>query len=541
MGNISDFISELKLTLSDSSLITDPSTLARYETTNFKTTQKIPCVIIPNNIDELKLTIKLANKHTVSIYPTSRGRNWGLGSRVPVLSNNCVVDLKNMNSILDYDEDNAFITVEPGVSYKQASEFLKDHKSKFYLPSIGGPSDASLIANALERGDAAGPLGDRAVYCCGMEVMLPNSNIINTGLGIFHNSSASKFSKFGLGPSIDGLFFQSNFGIVTKMTFWLTRRLPYFHCVIFTVTDEKKLIAISKLMRELQEMGVLPNTSYVLWNIYRFITAQMQYPWNEKGEPESNPQDLLKTLPPVLRDARWFGIIGVSSPTRKHASANKALLKKALKGYTSKLIILDSAKAWFLKKMHKPLSKFTNINYLPLLNSLYYESVFRGYPTKVETSSVYWRKRSHVTNNKNSNLDPDRDRCGIYWVCISLPFDGKHISNVTNIVERISFEFGFEPQVMFLNMSAWFIKSFIILIFDRDVEEEEIQAYHCYKKLFKTLQDSGYSSHRLGIQSMSEVVVDDLEYVQFLKSIKQTIDPNDVLAPGRYDFRHLWK
>ena len=56
---------------------------------------------------------------------------------------------------------------------------------------------------------------------CGMEVVLPNGELMRTGMGAMPGNRSWNLYKRGLGPTPDQLFMQSNFGIVTKMGVWL--------------------------------------------------------------------------------------------------------------------------------------------------------------------------------------------------------------------------------------------------------------------------------------------------------------------------------
>lgn len=59
---------------------------------------------------------------------------------------------------------------------------------------------------------------------CGMEIVLPNGELIRTGMGAMEDTTTEHGSantwqlfQYGFGPYPDGLFTQSNFGIVTKI------------------------------------------------------------------------------------------------------------------------------------------------------------------------------------------------------------------------------------------------------------------------------------------------------------------------------------
>ena len=57
-----------------------------------------------------------------------------------------------------------------------------------------------------------------------MEVVLADGELLRTGMGAMPGNRAWHVYKRGLGPTLDQLFMQSNFGIVTKMGVWL---MPY--------------------------------------------------------------------------------------------------------------------------------------------------------------------------------------------------------------------------------------------------------------------------------------------------------------------------
>jgi len=528
-------VDEIRQVVGADHVIADPAVLHEYESATFATTQRIPLVVLPGSVEEIQRVLELANRHQLPFYPTSRGRNWGLGSRVPVQDGSCVLDLKRMNRILDFSEEQAHITVEPGVTFQQVADYLAEKKSNLYLSAIGGPPDSSVLANALERGDGAGPLGDRARYCCGLEAVLPTGERVSTGLSALDGSLCGKLALFGLGPAVEGLFFQSNLAIVTRLTVLLARRPPHFQCAGFTVRSEAELIQASAAIRELQQLGVLTDTAYSLINIYRLLSLQARYPWDGEGNPLPSPEQLLEQLPAVLAGVRWAGFIGLYGASPGHARAQRRLLKAALKGKVTKLIVVDSVTAAIASKLRAPLSLLTDVDVEDILHKIYYGSVFLGHPTKLEGFSTYWRKRGPLPETCN----PDRDGCGLHWICVALPFDGAHIARTTRIVEEVALAHRLEPMCMYFNMSQWYLKSFIVILFDRDVPEEARAARSCHDEALARLIEAGYSPVRLGIQSMTAIVPDQ-SHVELLRRLKRLLDPNDILAPGRYDFRHRW-
>ena len=51
--------------------------------------------------------------------------------------------------------------------------------------------------------------------------MLPNGELLRTGMGALPGAQTWQEYRYGFGPYVDGIFSQSNFGVVTKMGIWL--------------------------------------------------------------------------------------------------------------------------------------------------------------------------------------------------------------------------------------------------------------------------------------------------------------------------------
>ena len=100
---------------------------------------------------------------------------------------------------------------------------------------------ASLIGNTMERGFGHTPYGDHFAHVCGFEVVLPDGECIETGFSRFAQASTGPLYRWGLGPTLDGLFTQSNFGIVTRMSIWLMPAPEHFEAFFFRCDDDSGL------------------------------------------------------------------------------------------------------------------------------------------------------------------------------------------------------------------------------------------------------------------------------------------------------------
>src|SRR6266567_5559912 len=108
-------------------VITHASTRAAAEAATFLTSHSVPAVIRPGNRAEVQACVRIANDAGVPIYPVSGGKNWGYGSRVPS-ADACLMELVRMNRIVDFCEELAHVTVEPGVTQGQLYDFLRSRR-----------------------------------------------------------------------------------------------------------------------------------------------------------------------------------------------------------------------------------------------------------------------------------------------------------------------------------------------------------------------------------------------------------------------------
>ena len=178
-------------------------------------------VVLPSSVEEVQAVVRIANDFGVPLWTFSRGRNYGYGGASPRLSGSVLVGLLRMNRVLEVNEELAYALVEPGVSFFDLCEAVRagGHKLLVSVPVLGW---GSVVGNTLEHGWGYTPTGDHASSQCGLEVVLGNGDVVRTGMGAMAASRTWQTYRRSFGPSADGLFMQSNLGIVTKMGVWLT-------------------------------------------------------------------------------------------------------------------------------------------------------------------------------------------------------------------------------------------------------------------------------------------------------------------------------
>src|ERR671917_1402587 len=256
MNNLTRALEAWREIVGPEHVLTDPAALSAAGTATFATANRVPAIIRPGNRQEVRACVGLANEQRTPIYPVSTGKNWGYGSRVPPADGCVLVELHRLDRITGYDEKLAYVTVEPGVTFRGLHEFLVSRESNLMLSVTGSTPDSSPLGNALERGAGSGPYADRAAHVCGFEVVLPSGEVVRTGFGRFENAKTAKLHRWGVGPYLDGLFAQSNLGIVTEMTMWLAPRPDYSQSCFFGIDDDSRLEDLVDALQGLMLRGV---------------------------------------------------------------------------------------------------------------------------------------------------------------------------------------------------------------------------------------------------------------------------------------------
>jgi 4-cresol dehydrogenase (hydroxylating) len=487
-------------------VITDTQTLGEIETATFATAAKVSAVVCPASREELQECLRIANRFKVPVYPISRGKNWGYGSRVPAAGRSVLFALERMNRILDFDERLAYLTVEPGVSFAQAHKFLEERRARLMLGCPGSTPDASLVGNALERGIASGLNGERAQQVCGFEVVLPDGSCVNTGLGRFDAREARRVFSHGVGPSLDGLFTQSNLGIVTQMTFWLTPVPPFYQYFSFAINNANSLARLVDTLQTTKREGLV-ETSIGLFNAYKILSYVRRYIGPEDQSRRLRLENMPADYIEPLHGGAWFGEGALTAHNQEIGEIKRRLLKQSLSGAVDQLSFDDPNSG----------------------NPLVGESL------NCSLASVYWRK-----DELPAEMDPDRDGCGLIWCCPVVPFRGQSLAAAVEIIEEVMDRFEFEPIIGAQCMSPRAIHVVASISYDRHESGHDEKALACHRRLADELAHGGFFPYRLGVQSMNSLPRAKDDSGRLLKILKRSIDPSDILAPGRYDFRSDW-
>lgn len=172
------------------------------------TISRMPDVLVEVlTTEEVSKIMKYAYDHRIPV--VARGAGTGLvGASVPVYGG-IMINMSKMNKILEIDEENLTLTLEPGVLLMELSQFVEEH-DLFYPPDPGEKS-ATIAGNINTNagGMRAVKYGVTRDYVRGLEIVLPNGEIIKTGGKVVKNSTGYSIKDLICGS-------EGTLGIVTK-------------------------------------------------------------------------------------------------------------------------------------------------------------------------------------------------------------------------------------------------------------------------------------------------------------------------------------
>jgi 4-cresol dehydrogenase (hydroxylating) len=432
---------------------------------------------------------------------------------------------------VEFDEDLAFVTVEPGVTQQQLYEFLQAQGGRLWMDATGASPDCSIVGNTLERGFGHTPLGDHAGNVCGLEVVLADGSVIQTGFGRFASSEVTSIHRNGVGPSLDGLFFQSNLGIVTRMSVWLMPAPEHFEAFFFLGRHDACLGDMIEALRPLRLDGTLRNVVHI-GNDYKVLAATSQFPWNETGGNTPLQRDVMARIRRRSGIGRWNGSGGLYGSRAQIKVARRAL-RRALAGKVDRLQFVDDRRLALLRRFAGPASWLVGWDLkrtLGILEPVY--QLLKGVPTQAGLASTYWRKNMPVPEEP----DPDRDGCGLLWCSPVVPASGPHVAVATGEAERVLLAHGFEPQISVSMATERSVVCIVTIGFDRSVPGQDAAALQCYRTVTETLAGLGYPPYRLNVSAM-DLVTGDEAYDRAIDAVRSAWDPGRILAPGRYEGR----
>jgi 4-cresol dehydrogenase (hydroxylating) flavoprotein subunit len=439
--------------------------------------------VLASSVADVQGVLAVCNKFRIPIWPISTGRNLGFGSAAPATRGQVILDLKRMDRILEIDPQLCTALVEPGVTYQQLHDHLKDRGIGLWLDFPGDGPLVGPVGNTLERGTGRTSYADHFAHTCGMEVVLADGRVLRTGMGSLPNSPSWQAFKYGYGPYLDGIFTQSGFGVVTKLGLWLMPAPAAYRTLLVQFWRDDDLARAVEAIRPLRLNGTLSNPG-VLTNATLMLSQILPRSELYQGSG-AVPDSLVLSVARQKGIAPWnltFSLYG----TAEQIAPNLDIVTRAFEASGGRVVLdyRDGAQANELS-----LGAFSLLN---------------------------WAGGG-----------------GLIWLASVSPARGGDALRQRDLARRILTQHGLD-YLASVTVHGRDLHHLTAVVFDHRDMQARLRAKDCFGELVSTFNDNGYGLSRASIDFMEQVARAYGETRRDVNhALKRALDPNGILAPGK--------
>ncbi len=204
-----EIIQKLTAIVGENYIFTDIETRNHYghdETEDYVFPPNV--VVKPANSDEIAAVLKVANDYKIPTTPI--GARTGLSGGALSIYEGIGLSTERLNKIIEIDELNLQVTVEPAVITQVLREAVAE-KGLFYPVDPSSMGSCWIGGNIAENsgGARAVKYGVTKDYVLNLEVVLPNGEIIWTGANTLKNSTGYNLTQLMVGS-------EGTLGVITK-------------------------------------------------------------------------------------------------------------------------------------------------------------------------------------------------------------------------------------------------------------------------------------------------------------------------------------
>ncbi len=168
-----------------------------------------PAVVVrPTSTAQVQAVVRICAEYELPITPI--GGRTGLSGGALSINGGVGLALDRMNAIVDIDERNLQVTVEPGVITQVLHEAVAA-KGLYYPPDPSSKGSCTIGGNIAENagGPRAVKYGVTRDFVLNLEVVLPNGEVIWTGANTLKNSTGYDLTRLLVGS-------EGTLGVITR-------------------------------------------------------------------------------------------------------------------------------------------------------------------------------------------------------------------------------------------------------------------------------------------------------------------------------------
>ncbi len=243
------FIKKISAIVGDGAVYTHADTLEKHARDFSRDLYFLPeAVVIPSTTSEVSGIMALCNKYRIPV--TVQGARSGLTGSALAIHGGVALSMERFDKILDIDEKNYQVIVEPGVITEHLQNILQD-KGLFYPPDPAGRGYSHIGGNIATN--AGGPrcvkYGVTRDYVLNLEIVLPNGEVMWTGANTLKNSTGYNLTQLITGS-------EGTLAVVTKIVLKL---LPYPPFNLLMLALFHKAEEACAVVADIFKSGVIPS------------------------------------------------------------------------------------------------------------------------------------------------------------------------------------------------------------------------------------------------------------------------------------------
>lgn len=458
-------------------------------------TENEPCkpdyVVMPKTAEEVQKIVNLANNKKIPVTPYVAGANVG-GLAIPI-KGGILIDLKRMDQVIEIDESNMYAIIEPGVTFGHLKKLLDEKYPGLRYSYPMAPPFVSVVCNALMSGlgNLSNLYGSMSDMVSGLEVVLPTGEITRVGV--------CAISPYWLGkhplPDLMGLFinWQGTTGIITKLGITLWPKPPIIkNAVILTLGGPKDIY--NSLIFKLVHAQICDE---IAGGLFHYSMSQGIMPVDEM-------KTMINAIVKVddLENRSYFLTqLTISAQTDKEFKAKYSILNNLVnetnKNEGTQLFLFKTDD---LADIGKKIDDFMNL------------------PTQIPS------------------LYDLREGGGLSWVGSYVPLN-KWLEGCERGI-KVMEKYGWVPGVLHRPMKTghYGVMRFYIPFNKSDPEEIKNVRKMCEELLDIVLDIGGFPYKVPAWAAKIAFEKADPNFVELMKKIKNLLDPNGIMNPGRLIF-----
>ena len=438
-------------------------------------------VVRPRTVTEVRAIVRAFAQAEggPGLQAVSTGRNWGLGSREPARDEVVTLELDGLDAVRDLDAEGGWAVIEPGVTQLRLAELLTGTGRMLNVTASSGHT--SVLGNMIDRG--VGLRRQRTLDLAGLEVVLPDGELIRVGWWP-HGDRPGAVNPQGLGPSPLALFTQSDLGIVTAGVVRLLPRPEAQRVLRLGFGRDRLPEAIDELRR---------------WTAQGLVSGVLKV------------YDTVSTRSYGGHGDEYVTHLCVDGTERSVEALTRVIEEEAARsGLFTRVLRSDE----------QP----------PAPDDLVaraVERLYAGDPSRNETML-----RSAVGQEAGQ---VDAKGGGWLFFLPLIPFTGSAVARSQDLLAQVHAETGVQPGSTINALDPDVIDLVVSFRFPR-TESDAARAHRALDRTYELFAEAGFHPYRLDSEHHQWVDRLDADPAAraFVRRLKQTLDPRQVIAPGRY-------